>query len=300
MAVVNLDHPRDGDIHTLADFSELLCLLTPDRFCSRDDIKDYIEDKTDKQLNDGDLEDNLAQLIWREAAFGEFYPFKIVEHGKVLHGYEDLTDKQNKYIFLLLCANLPFFKRTDQHKLTEAFERASLSAMKSIWPTTGVVKAFGKNETDYQGPKHERIHKLGIDIGAKPLIDEATFRRRDSGDGGIDLAAWLDLDNHEKYNIPSALAQCACSRSDWVRKTHEISNNRLGSQLCPTHHWMQLIFIPQSFRNNTGNWAVPGEISMTIIMDRLRMITQLENDPGIGYGADEFLNSFTEERLDLV
>lgn len=300
MDVLDLDRPVDSDIHTLADFAELLCLLTPDRYCSRDDLKDYIEDKSENILKDSLLEDIVAQLAWREGAFYKYYPFSLVEHGKVLHAPEEMTGSQRQYIFFLLCANLPFINRDFRSVLTDSFEKVSEVALRAIWPCSGIVRKFGKNTTDYSGKKHERIQKLGVDIGANPQVNKFTYRSKDSGDGGIDLAAWLDLDDHEKHNIPSALAQCACSRTDWVKKALEISCDRLGGYLCPTHRWMQVLFIPHSFRNNNGKWDVPGEVSMTVIIDRLRLINQLAEDSEVGKNANQLLDKVMEQRADLV
>src|SRR5579883_652211 len=221
--MLKLDAPRDTDIHTLADFTELLCLLTPDRICSRNYLLDFVKDNSDKKLDEDDLDDCFAQFTWRVAAFGESYPFRLDAHGNVLSSSENLSDSQQLYAFLLLCANLPFVEHGDRQSLTDAFERAALCALRRLWPETAETVPFGKNQTAYTGAKWERLFKLGTDIGGRPQVNDKTFRPNDSGDGGIDLVAWLDLDSHEKSNIPSALAQCACSRAEWPIKQTAIS-----------------------------------------------------------------------------
>jgi len=304
--MLKLDCPRDSDIHTLADFIELLCLVTIDRFCSRDYVADYIADQSvdsgkEKRLGDGELDDAFMQLAWRVDAFGEHYPFSLDEHGRILNGNENLTKQQDLYAFLLLCANLPFIcDRAERNELTDAFERTSMRALRRLWPSKAIVRKFGRNQTEYVGEKWERLNTLSRDIGGQAMLSAAAFRKRDSGDGGIDLAAWLDLDIYEKQNIPSALGQCACSRDNWSSKQYEISAGALAN-LYPSHPWMQLIFIPHSFRNNLGTWAVPSDVKQSIVMDRLRILNKLcaeEDWPEIQ--APTIFKNFLQMRLDIV
>jgi len=305
--MLKLDYPRDGDIHTLADFIELLCLVTTDRFCSRDYVADYIADQSadggkEKRLGDGVLDDAFMQLAWRAAAFGEHYPFSLDKHGRVLTGNAKLTKHQNLYAFLLLCASLPFILgRRERNELTDAFERASVQVLRRFWPAKATVRRFGKNQTEYVGAKWERLTALSRDIGGQAMLPADSYRARDSGDGGIDLVAWLDLDCHEKQNIPSALGQCACSREDWPNKQYEISVGRLSTHLRPSHPWMQLIFIPHSFRNNSGKWAVSGDTEQCIVMDRLRILNNLCTDEDWSkIQAPAVFENFLQTRLDPV
>lgn len=272
--MVTIDKPRDSDLHTLTDFAELLCLLTPDRICSGESIRDYIRDIGDSKISDELLNDCFSNLEWRLTAFDTDYPFAVTTNSHIVSAPEDLSDRQKLYVFLLLCSSLPFTEKP-YTPLTDTFERISLKALKSIWPLTGDVQPFGKNETNYTGAKWERINALASNIGGEGRCGPGTFRPHDTGDGGIDLAAWIPLDDFEKTNIPSALAQCACSRSDWSKKQSEISENRLANSIHPTHKWMQFLFIPHSFRDSRGKWAVPGDIGQTALFDRLRIMKKI-------------------------
>lgn len=297
--MIILDKPRDSDIHTLADFSELLCLVTQDRVCSRETISDQIKDVGESKVREADLDDCFSHIEWRSQAFGDYYPFTIDTHSRTFSAPENLSDKQRLYSLLLLCANLPFLE--NRETITDAFERIALVALKSSWPTPAKVRAFGKNETDYIGAKWERINTLASQIGGRGLCTEGTFRTKDSGDGGIDLVAWLDMDPFEPRNIPSALGQCACSRNDWVTKQTEISRDRLNGSIHPSHPWMQVIFIPHSFRNNHGAWAVDGEIASTIIFDRLRILNNFADAIDWNYlSPPPLFNNFLDHRLELV
>ena len=301
--MLDIDRPRDSDIHTIADFAELLCLLNIDRICSRETISDHILGTGSPRgsVPSGlELDDCFGHLEWRVNAFGADYPFAFSTPGRVISAPEDLTPRQKLYAFLLLCSNLPFTSRP-YNPLTDAFERISIRVLKNVWPVGGMVKAFGKNEAEYAGAKWERINALAKDIGAHPGCHEGSFRDRDTGDGGIDLAAWLRLDSFEKRNIPSALGQCACSRDQWPKKQAEISCDVLGNNIRPSHRWMQLMFIPHCFRNNRGDWAFDGEVTMSVVFDRLRIMSQLPGDVDWdGIAPPQVFNDFLDFRFDLV
>ena len=271
--MVTLDKPRDKDLHTLSDFAEMLCLLTPDRVCARESIQDHIRDVGESRVSDDDLDDCFTNLQWRQLAFGVDYPFTVAADGRTFQAPEQLSERQKIYAFLLLCSGLPYTP-APYNPLTDAFERIALVALKSAWPPGATTRAFGKNETEYTGSKWQRINALAADIGGEGRCNEHTFRPRDQGDGGIDLVAWLNLDEHEPLNIPSALAQCACSRDGWSAKQTEISADRLGNAMHATHPWMQALFIPQCFRDSRGRWAVPGDIGQVVLFDRLRIVKQ--------------------------
>lgn len=298
--MVTLDQPRDSDVHTLCDFAETLCLLTPDRICSRESLRDHIHDEGTVRVTEEALEDCFTNLQWRQIAFGASYPFALAVNGRSFSAPEHLSDQQRLYCFLLLCSGLPFTQRP-YNPLTDAFERVSLLALRAASPRGSSVRAFGKNETEYTGTKWERINTLGAEIGGEGRCSEQTFRGRDSGDGGIDLVAWLPLDDHERRNVPSALAQCACSRSDWSAKQSEISDNRLGNLIAPTHRWLQALFIPHCFRDSTGKWAVPGDVGQTVLFDRLRIVKQIGTNVDWGsINVPPVFEDFLAQRLALV
>lgn len=299
-----LDKPRDTDTHTRADFAELLCLFDLDRTCSQESLSDYIRDNNENGrglISDEELNDVWAHIRWRAIAFGDYYPFRFHDNGSAFFAAEELTEKQKIYSFLLLCANLPFVE-PDSNPLTNAFERVATHAMRNSWYQGGDIRNFGKVEGVYEGAKWERINALARDIGASPVCNENTFRRRDAGDGGIDIVGWLVLDSYERRNIPSGLAQCACSRNDWVKKQGEISHDRLAPNiLYPSTRWEQIIFIPHCFRGNRGEWAVDGEVGMTVVFDRLRIVGRIDIDLNIdAYDLPDLFDDFLDFRLELV
>lgn len=302
--MITLDAPRDHDDHTVADFLELLCLVNLDRQVSTDSLRDFINDnKGEKtfQLSDNQLEDVIGQIGWRIDAYGNCYPFMFDDTGRIIQAPENLNQDQKRYVSLLVCGNLPFFEKNKHKSLTDFFEHVSKLALCEIWASNGKTIAVGKNTTELVGSKTDRINALGKLLGGNPNVCDTHFRPGDQGDGGIDLAAYTPLDRWEHENIMAALAQCACSRTDWVKKHCEITNTRLRSLIPSAVPWAELLFTPISFRANSGRWAVAGDVPGVTMMDRLRILlfwmrSQQE-------GADQipdFVEEFLEHRLDVV
>lgn len=272
--------PVDQDIHTLADFVELLTLNNPDRLLTRDQFLDYLRDGSvngrKATIGDDEADDTFTQLAWREAVFGDAYPFKLVHRNRALE-YQGLQGSKNSYIFLLLCANLPLLDG-NHHPWTNSFERFVASALRTWWTMPAIIKAFGKGLSDYEGPKWQRMNQLASHLGGHGSYSEHnSFRKGDNGDGGIDLAAWRSFDDQEPRNMAVALVQCACSRGDWPSKQHEASYERLANMHVKPA-WQTVMCIPQCFRNNQGRWAYDGEVASLVLLDRLRLLRLLPSD----------------------
>lgn len=297
--MLDLNRITDGDVHTLADFAELLCLLKPDRVLSADDLGDHLVDVCDEQRSSRPLGDAFANMAWRQVAFDAYYPFTVAPNQQSITAPENLTVEQQIYVFLLLCANLPFIG-VPYNPLTDAFERLAYLALKRMWPAKAAIKTFGKNNADYTGNKSERMRKLALDLGCRPTVEPAKFRPRDSGDGGIDLAGWLELDEHESENKLTCLAQCACSRTDWNSKQSEISRERIGKLFNPTAPWLEMLCIPICFRNNNGRWAFDADVGEIIMIDRLRLLRFIEPDDLAAIAPPPILNNFLQSRLGSV
>lgn len=270
-----LDGPRDSDIHTLADFAELLCLTDIDGESSIEAVSDQIYDNLNKRIAENKLYDLMAQLHWRKEAFSDFYPFKNITRNS-FDLDENLSRKQKLYFALLFCANLPFINISNHKILTDTFEIISKLSLKEVWSPLGSVTTFGKNNTQYTGTKAEKMNKLFQELGNISHFQNSSFRSSDSGDGGIDLAAWLKLDDYQSSHYFTALAQCACSRNSWSSKHSEIKHDRFSTLSQISNRWSEILFTPICFRGNNGEWAVAAEVSSGILFDRLRIIKSLE------------------------
>lgn len=276
MLFKTIDYPRDSDIHTLADFAEILCLTDIDGESGTESVKDQIYDNTNLTLSEEKLQDLMTQIRWRKEAFGRFYPFTNISRNN-FDLVEGFSPQQKLYLALLMCANLPFIEKSTHKTLTDTFEIVSYKAFIEIWGPSGTVTTFGKNTSNYSGNKTERLNKLFSDIGNTSHFTPESFRVGDSGDGGIDLAAWISLDEYQLSHHFSALAQCACSRSDWQRKQAEIKVDKFSSISQITNKWCEILFTPICFRGNNGEWAVLADVSSGILFDRLRIINALQH-----------------------
>lgn len=298
--MLDLNRVADGDIHTLADFAELLCLLKPDRVLSADDLDDHLVDACDEQRGARPIGDAFAHMGWRASAFGDHYPFSVAVNQQSIDSPVDLTPAQRAYVFLLLCANLPFVG-APFNPLTDAFERLAHLALKRIWPNKATVRMFGKNNAAYTGTKSERLRKLAAELGCRPAVDPKKFRPRDNGDGGIDLAGWLELDKYEAENKPTCLAQCACSRESWSSKQFEISRGNIGKLFNPTTPWLEMICVPICFRNNNGRWAYDADVGEIVMLDRLRLLQLIEPEADMAeINPPPLLNEFLQSRMQPV
>lgn len=278
MAWGEIDRPRDSDIHTIADFFEILCITSLDSEVSLDDMEDHLSDYScDYLKKEEDRFDVKGHIEWRMEAFLNRYPFEMDSNTIRLSTNLNLTQKA--YLFLLLSANLPFIEKIYRNDFTETFEDLSLLSLTQFTGNKAESKRFGKNNKDFSGTKAERLNDLFNKIGNKGLCDDSYFRQRDSGDGGIDLVSWYKADNYEIGNIMSILAQCACSRSEWSKKQNDASYDRIGHLGQNSNRWNSMLFTPICFRDNAGRWFVKGDIQNNIVFDRLRVINFLkEND----------------------
>jgi hypothetical protein len=296
MLFKTLDAPRDNDIHTLADFAELLCLTDIDGQSGTEVVKDQIYDNKNVSLSEDKLQDLMAQIKWRKEAFGKFYPFTNLTKNN-FDLVEFLSPQNKLYLSLLLCSNLPFIEKEHHKILTDTFEVIAYNSFLEIWGPAGSVTTFGKNTSSYTGQKAERLNKLFSDIGNISHFSSNTFRASDSGDGGIDLAAWITLDKYQPSHFFSALAQCACSRTEWPKKQSEIKVDRFSSTAQITNKWAEVLFTPICFRGNNGEWAVSSEVSSGILFDRLRIINALEHNR---IKIPALFESFFQEKRDLT
>lgn len=304
MPIIEIEKgPIDTDIHTWADFAELLALVNRDRLCTQASLADRIRDVRETSENqeqaadaaegDGDngdppegrpsgrrgvsekrLTDCFQHLSWRSREFGAAYPFTLSGDLRRLQLVANLTGQQKLYVLLLVSANLPFY-RQNEFRLTGVFEEIALLVFRGLMPAGAEAHAFGAaNVVRYAGSKFEKLSALCIDIRAKMLVDDEGVRRGDSGDGGLDLVGWLPLPDTEDH-IPIAFGQCACSRTQWKKKQLEASHDAIDNILHTGARWSTYMFIPHCFRETGGNWAVRTDVQKVVLLDRLRLVHRL-------------------------
>lgn len=294
----NLDKPRDLDIHSIVDFMELLCITALDRELSIEDLHDHLGD-FGLNINDNKKSDILEHLKWRASTLGDYYPF-VVKRQFLSMSPDDISDlivSKKYYLLLLLAANLPFIEHKYRNDFTESFEVFSKKCLDKFWnfPSAKTV-SFGKNQSEFKGLKHERLNKLFNSMGHIGRYEENDFRSRDSGDGGIDLAAWVELDNCEPTNNISIIIQCACSRQDILTKQLEVSENKFSRHIQMGAPWLSALFTPVLLRDNHGRWAINGELTTITLLDRLRLLKLAPNNCVIGCFPVYFDEMLRQER----
>ncbi len=291
--------PKTNDVYMWADYIELLCLVNPDRVYSKADIIDRFSEsldldeelvridkegevtplrpteRNDKRANQA--YDWYAHLLYREATFGDSYPFYLSSNGDTLHRYPELTAKHKVYIFFLLAANLRYLQ--EHHPITSSFEIVSLEALKNYLPNQALVYPFGKGSSSgarYTGRLFDKIKRLAEDLGERLNCDESNFKPTNSGDGGLDIVAWLPFDGDPSTGFVIVFAQCACT-ADWDVKQLSSSRVRWSRYIVFSVPPTNICFIPICFRSSTGSWDNPTDILETILIDRVRLIRLLKH-----------------------
>lgn len=288
-----------------ADYIELLCLVNKDGELSHNDIIDRLQER-EKDLsegNDDDLEemsdlekednDKPTQraeisikwendlsawfniLYYRQALYGELYPFEISE--KIIKRKNDEPSNQHKlYLYFLLCSHLNLFDNTTRIILTSSFEMVSFNAFRNLLPEHSEVHLFGANPLNKEGKFKDgslwqKINKLSSEVNEilDSRINENNYKRN-TGDGGLDLVGWIPTGD----SLPSSIihfAQCACTE-EWVSKQDSSSHNTWQAKILFTNHINNTVFIPFCFRASDGTWFKIEDIRLSFLVDRKRLL----------------------------
>jgi len=325
---IEISHPpKTKDVHMWADFVELLCLVNPDRACSRADVLDRYAEAldVDEELADIDAEEELTplrppqrndkralqandwftHLEYRQTVFRDFYPFYLSEQRDSVYRHTELTSKQKVYILFLLASNLTYFNQSDINILTSSFELVSMEALKSYLPLNAYVKLFGTgplhHEAKYTGLLINKIRKLAADLGEQVLCNETHFRPGDTGDGGLDIVGWIPLGDSSGGFI-LIFAQCACT-DNWETKQFSSSEMKWKKYITFSAPPCNMCFIPICFRSAGGTWHNSTKISDTILIDRVRLVHLLSNNENISeptFAPYEFIENIISFQEPLV
>jgi len=175
--------PPTSNSHEIADYIELLCLVSQDGRVSKADVIDLVRERVE-DLGEGkptdlpDIEDEeliedqgldkpedagpivandkweerindwFKNLDYRVRSFAESYPFRLIKNGTVLvlRGSKLRMNQQRKlYVFLLLASNLRYFTKPDQTSIASIFEVASWHALARYLPGDAKVYMFGRH-----------------------------------------------------------------------------------------------------------------------------------------------------------
>ncbi|MCE5207204.1 MAG: hypothetical protein LLG42_02720 [Chloroflexi bacterium] len=298
--------PGQKNIYTWADYIELLALQNLDKEISRADVINRFQERKDlgeidpNIISDANLigtqDDKLTRFIddcfrnleYRIGAFGDNYPFTLIEKGKVLRRNENLSNLSKLYIFLLLAANLRYIDKKNGNCITTMFEIVSLEALKNYFPKVASTILFGANHPDaderYKGKLSEKIKNLAEDLNEIHLIKEEDFGPHNTGDDGLDLVAYIPFTDKARGML-YVFCQCACTE-EWDKKQNDCSFQTWDSKIDFTCFFSHMVFVPFCFRNATGDWYNYHRISKSILVDRIRLynlfLNNLESLENIG------------------
>jgi hypothetical protein len=274
----NLESPPDvSDEYSWADFLELRSLIHPDKCFTRGELSSLITrtKSTGKSAKDPNeiWSDVKGFIRSRRAEFGHSYPFNLSQDEDTIELVDSaLTEAQLFYLTLLICSSMAYLP--SKANIARVFEECCLIIFKHLMPKGSEVHAAwasGGSKGRYRGNLPQKYEAIAKDIRATATFKARDFKTGDHGDGGIDIVAWHPMGDL-RDSIPSALAQCGCSREDWRRKHLEASPSKLRAKLNPHHPWANYYFMPIDLRWADGDWANKSDFGDAIMVDRLRLL----------------------------
>ena len=299
-----------------ADFVELSCLISADKEISLGDmINITFGEEADGPLRGSDetgeqedfyrqqMLDIFSYLKNRVAILTDCYPFVFVDNDTISINTDNLSAEKILYLFLLYCSNLSRFTHSERSALTKEFEVLSRIVLEKIYPTYHIDifgTASSHGDMFYGKNLIDRMEKL-----AECMHTELTFNTKNnpryanpSGDGGMDLVGFSDLDakNAGASLIPLCFAQCACSVDHWKDKQSSIKYDAWSQRFVQLPRYCEFIFVPFSLRGSDGKWSPTDADQMTVIpIDRIRFlhILSIQENP-----FDFFSSSKAKEIMD--
>lgn len=282
----------DRSPHIIADLCEIICFYE-NQNVSRSDVEGLIETRgTDSLLKQIEAaaessaevndriqqltEDTFSHLMFRQAAFSEWYPFKV--NHDVIEQNMTLSDRHKIYITLLAMSRLAMFPATQRIQLAADFEKVCCLAMRGLLPSWKVYH-FGKgggDRPDFGNKLSDALITL-----AKKLRDPTIPSRieelspHDSGDAGIDIVAMYEWED-SACAVPAYFAQCAAQQNNWPNKRFEASAKNIDRYISFSADPAAMLFIPLCFRSPDGNW-VDSSGHSSLLIDRLRMTELLDS-----------------------
>ncbi|HEX8526140.1 hypothetical protein [Allosphingosinicella sp.] len=239
-------------------------------------------------------EECFRQLEYRQDAFGVSYPFEV--QGKTLRLRKEYHVLQCLYLFLLYASRTRTFKgrRGITQEIADYFEIVGRDALSRLMAPSAEVIMFGPNSADRSTrfgtdlrqalPKLAEFMGIYMAPGWKPE-DEAA-----QGDANIDLVGVQKLDNTKGgWNL--FLAQCAAheKHETWEKKRLEADLSYHNARFHSLVRAQAVLFVPTCFRQTSGDWVDKSAAANVILMDRLRIISAVNDDDPSVEGSCDFL-----------
>lgn len=286
-----------------ADFFEIMCISRIDKYLTGTEMSDeIILDITDGNISLDNIDEDFTDIIdindrkkvkdrletfsndllsffkYRHSAYGSYYPFTVEKD--CIRIKKRLTVKNLFYIYMLMSSHLSNFGK-EMHTLTSDFELFSLLCIKDYFGGKGQIEIIGKNtgglKTVFKGQKYDKFLKFSKYINEKMKYakEDNIFPSTDSGDGGFDIAGWIDFGD-KAQGMVIITGQCKCQK-DWGDYRLSSGYDNLNGIMTLNNQNINFSFIPLCFRRTDGLWHQPQEVSGVVVVDRQRM-TFLIND----------------------
>ncbi len=279
--------------HYFCDYIELIALINNSDIVSVSDIYDRFkaDDKTtdtesanvpDNDVSDNDDKWNTKIQGWfdilkiRKETFQDFYPFSIDDNNHIKLE-KNLSDNHKLYLFLLLSSSLRYIEK-NTNILTSDFEKLSLEALKSYLPDNAKCHIFGTSSDRYTRTLKEKTDLLAEDLKYNTKYKESSLNSNNTGDGGVDLVAWIPFKKDENQNnMQVFLAQCATGK-EWVNKQYE-PDKFIDNFIDFKTRVKKAIFIPYDARNNNRDFSEQNSVLEDILFfDRIRVVYLLASN----------------------
>lgn len=287
--------PRHAYSFLWADYVELLCLCGRNGLVSKGNIDASTQEAGDVQADSigeptgeeqsEEIDDRVsrrwsdihARLTTRSMQYVD-WPF-VLEKNLLRSRFDQNNKRHRLYLALLVASSLRLCGNGRSDEVTSAFEEISYHWLRYSLNDMWEVRPFGAHQTlpnAYTGTLLKKLKALAVDIQARMQKPDDGYDPRNTGDGGIDLVAWLKMGDH-RGNMPVIFGQCACSPTDWEDKQLDVTPAATEAHLSLDHPGAAYCFVPHDLSANDKIWDRSEHVKRTVLVDRRRLFTVFEN-----------------------
>ena len=284
--------PRHAYPFLWADYVELLCLCSRNGSVSSGNLQALQQEAQDVQADDHDEDDrgdgvepaglddrvcarwdDIRRRLQARSAAWQDWPFRL--DGAVLTSQFDADNEGHRlYVALLIASSLRLCHRTRSGEVTSAFEEISYHWLRRSLNALWEVRPFGAHQTlpnAYTGSLRNKLEALSTDISAQLMRRPDAYEAGDTGDGGLDLVAWMRMGD-QRGNWPVIFGQCACSPTDWESKQLSVCPSQVEAHLVPQHPGAAYCFVPHDLHESDTTWQRASHVHRTVLIDRARIL----------------------------
>lgn len=283
--------PRETYDFLWADYVELLCLCSRNGWVSGGNVQAQTQEAQDTEAADdepvepdetsAELDDRISKRwadirrrLHARSMSWPGWPFRL-EGSVVYSRFEPNNPEHRLYVALLIASSLRLCHNTRSGEVTRAFEEISYHWLRRSLNSVWQVRLFGAHQTlasAYpQTTLRAKFVALAADIKAVLQKPPEAYAASDTGDGGIDLVAWMTMGD-QRGNWPVIFGQCACSPTDWESKQLSISPTSVEAHLTPQHPAAGYCFVPHDLHSSNTLWQRESHILRTVVIDRARIL----------------------------